>query len=428
MFFYDISYILMYVAASVVMLFVLRGFFRGEVNGFYFLIPVFVIMYILPSVLDAVGQGVVGFYHSRYASEALSDDVTAILYNFYVTAVLVMFYVGARSGGANKHQLSAAQVVKFLDFIRRWRLFVWAFVLAPGVLVIMSGDIGFYNEYADRDRSSASFLQLLAAKVAVISMPLIALFVSENLYRFKRRGSFFYLLVVVFLMVFASLNCYIHGKRSVVAIFVFCLLLSFFVTKVISRKALASVIIISILCFGFFLFSYGKNIETGSGFVQAVQGLRIDFSRDYGLKFTMYHELLNENHVLPYRGASYFFLVTSFIPRSVWIDKPYPYAVYFTNSFFGNFGGDYLYGWGLTTSFVAEAVSNLGWLGLVFFPIFYIFCLKRIDKQKNMSARILGYMIMVLLLAIQPVAAFPLILAFLMMVLFKKKIVFKGGR
>lgn len=312
-----------------------------------------------------------------------------------------------------------------LDLIRRWRGAAWFLVLLPLIIIVISGDIGFYKEYAGRDRMSASGMQLFAARVTVVAMPIIALCLVESFYRYKSGKNVVHILSIVILLLFAGINAYIHGKRSIVAIFLFFLVISFFSTKVISRKSLATIVISSLIFFGVFLFSYGKNIDSGDGFLQALQGLRIDFSRDYSLKFVIYNELIDDRQVLPYKGASYLFFLASFIPRFFWEDKPYPYAVYFTNSFFGDFGGEQLYGWGLTTSFVSEAVSNLGWFGLIFFPAFYIFALKKIDRLTTVGAKIVGYMVMILLLAVQPIAILPVIVVFLMLILFKKKIVLK---
>lgn len=426
---YDLSFVLMYVTAVSVLMCLARGFFRGAVNGFYFLIPVFVLTYIFPSLVDFLtGSGFQGASYSSYAYQALTDHHTTMIYNVYVSAILIVFYMASRFRRAEGQAFSSEQVVALMSFVRRWRIVIWFFALFPVMLVLASGDIGWYSEYAGRDRVNASDLQVFATKAVVVSMPLIAFYIAENMHRFKNGRNVVCLFSIVFLVLIAIVNSYIHGKRSVVAIFIFFLALSFFVTKVISRRSLAAAIVGLTVFFVFFLFAYGKNIDAGDGVLGIMQGMRVDFSRDYSLKFVIYNELLNDNKVLPFKGASYLFLLTFFVPRFIWLDKPYPYAVYFTNSFFGNFGGDYLYGWGLTTSFVTEAVSNLGWAGLLLFPVFYIYSLKKIDRLNRLGVKIVGYIVMILLLVIQPIAIFPLISIFFILIFLRKKIVIRGSR
>lgn len=422
MFLYDFSFFIMYITAICVVVFLIKGFLQGKSNGYYFVIPVFILFYVVPSIIDFIsGERFLAAGYSSYAYQALSDDPTVAFYNFYIALVLIVFLVASRSAKHGGNVFLDFQVVNLLKTVEKWRGLIFFMIFIPIILVFASGDIGYYKEYSDRDGTIASPLQIYAAKFAIISVPLIVFSINQNIYSLKKTGNALCLILVCVLFSVAIVNFYIHGKRSIVAIFVFFLILSFFITKIINRKTLAVVIFLTLTVFGLFIFLYGKNVDTSEGIAQALQGMRIDFSRDYNLKFVIYNELFNENKVLPYPGASYLFLLTFLIPRFVWVDKPYPYAVYFTNSFFGEFGGENLYGWGLTTSFVTEAISNFGWIGLVFFPLFYIYSLKKIDRLNGLGIKVVGYMIMVLLLIIQPIAISPLIFIFFALLFFRRK-------
>lgn len=66
---------------------------------------------------------------------------------------------------------------------------------------------------------------------------------------------------------------------------------------------------------------------------EVYKNVRVDFSRDDRVKMTIYSELYPDRmKILDYRGQSIVFDLTMFIPRSIWEEKPWPYAVYFTSA------------------------------------------------------------------------------------------------
>ncbi|MCG7538909.1 hypothetical protein [Pseudoalteromonas sp. OF7H-1] len=426
---YELSFFVMYSVTLLLLLFIVRSFFRGGINGYYFVIPVFIFFYILPSLVDFLtGDVFLGPAYSPAAYEALSDETTTLIYNLYVTITLVLFYFFSQVSRVNSYSDYEIKIKSAFDNLKKYQLFVWVIIFLPFIFAVLSADFSFYLEYTKRIRASANFFQELAAKFSIVSIVLIAILLPERVYRFKKNKNLVYVIVIAILVFFAVLNSYIHGKRSVVALFLFLTIAAFFITKSVTRKTLVKLTLFSSIIFYVFLIMYGKNTQGALGLLELAKELRIDFSRDYSLKFVIYHELLNNESVLPYAGASYLFLLTFFIPREVWDEKPYPYAVYLTNSFFGDFGGSYMYGWGLTTSFVAEAVSNLGFFGLLLFPIFYIYFLIKADKLKVLGLKVLAYLIATLLLLVHPVAIITLILLFLLFLFLSKfRIVINKG-
>ncbi|MGP5415876.1 hypothetical protein ACTXMT_03340 [Psychrobacter faecalis] len=396
---------------------------KGESNGYFFVIPVFLLFYILPVIMDkAVGLQFMGPSYSLTSYAAMYDSFTSNFYNIYILFVLLFFYWQSRSKKIRKISIENEKysIVRILAYIKRWRFLFWVVILIPIILILISGDLSLYSTYADRARTTASPLQSTATKMVVISTPLIAFLFIHYIYRINKLKDYLSLLPFFLLILLSGINIYIHGKRSIVATLLLLIVVSIFYTKVINRKRLLVALFLIIGLFYFFLGFYGKNINEANTLLEVYEGLRIDFSRDYSLKFVIFHELLNDEKILPYKGASYIFLLLFFIPRSLWLAKPHPYAVYFTNSIFGNFGGADLYGWGLTTSFVSEAVSNLGYLGLLFFPLFYSFFMLRIERIASFGTRMLGLLIMVLLLILHPIAVMVLILLFLLLITYQK--------
>lgn len=421
MFLYDISFFILGFLSLITILGLINNLYRKRVNAYFFVLPVFLSFYVFPIFIDKIiGLNYLGPNYSTTIYYALNDNLTSLIYNFYISVVLLVFYYFSRSKVFLNYSITEKEVIKIFNFIKKWRFFIYLIIVSPLFLVLVAGDYSFYSTYADRDRMLANNFQASASKMSVISLPLIVLLINEKIFFFKKNKNIIYILSLFLLFLILSLNIYVHGKRSVVAAFIFLFIVSLLITKVLKKRFIVLLGFISFLIFSVFLLLYGKNIEGVQGFLGIYEGLRVDFSRDYSLKFVIYHELINDNSVVPYAGASYLFLLTFFIPRELWDDKPLPYAVYFTNSIFGDFGGTHFYGWGLTTSFVSEAVSNIGFMGLIFFPIFYIFSIKKIENKKNIILKMLGYLIMVLLLVLEPIAIMFLIAAYFLLDFFTK--------
>lgn len=421
MFLYDISFFILGFLSLMTILGLINNLYRKRINAYFFIIPVFLLFYVSPVFIDKiVGLDFFGPSYSTTLYYALNDKLTSLIYNFYISIVLLIFFYFSRSKVFLNYSITEKDVIKIFNFIKKWRFFLYLIIVSPLFLVLVAGDYSFYSTYVDRDRILSNNFQTYASKMSVISLPLMILLINEKIFFFKKNKNLIYLFSLFFLFLILSLNVYIHGKRSIVAAFIFLFIVSLLITKVLKKRYIIFLGFISLLIFSLFMFLYGKNIEEAKGLLGIYEGLRLDFSRDYSLKFVIYHELLNNNFVVPYAGASYLFLLTFFIPRELWADKPLPYAVYFMNSIFGDFGGTYFYGWGLTTSFVSEAVSNIGFLGLIFFPVFYVFSIRKIEKKKNITLKMLGYLIMVLLLVLEPMAVMFLIIAYFLLGFFTK--------
>lgn len=427
----ELSFLLLTFSSIFTILMLFFRTLKGESNGYFFVIPVFILFYVVPVIIDnLVGLHFLGPAYSFTIYAAMEDNYTGVFYNIYITCVLLFFYwqSGRKTIKKASRENENISFIQFQAFIKRRRLLLWIVIFLPLFFAVLSGDVSFYSTYSERARHMSSPLQNAATKAVIISMPVIVLLLTYYVYRTAKLSKHSNLIPIFILVTLSLVNIYIHGKRSIVAILILLLIVSFFYTKVIGRKALFAFLFFIIALFVSFLIFYGKNITDADGLIQIYQGLRIDFSRDYSLKFVIFHELLNDNKVLPYMGASYLFLLLFFIPRAVWLAKPYPYAVYFTNSAFGDFGEANLYGWGLTTSFVTEAISNLGYLGLLAFPLFYSFFMFKIEKIKPFGTRMLGLLIMISLLVIHPIAIMIMVLLLFLLLLnqkFKFKILAK---
>jgi len=136
--------------------------------------------------------------------------------------------------------------------------------------------------------------------------------------------------------------------------------------------------------------------------------IRLDYGRDHMMRLTLFAELHSESPpVLEHRGQSLLFDLTMLIPREIWPEKPWPYAVYATAAAF-RVPVRYL-GWGVTTSWLEEAVANFGWPGLLLGPLLIGSICRIGDSQPDTIVCLLTILVSSMLLAVQVGAFAPLI-------------------
>lgn len=422
----EVSYFILYTASIFSICLLIRGFYKGKTNAYFFIIPIFMIFYILPDLVDfLIGYKFTGVRYGYNLYDSLTSIKTAIFYNLYITFVLLFFtYLQSRSTRKIINPLQDSTQLVLL-YYRKYKYIYWLILFSPILLVIITGSFGYYSSYLTRNRANSPELHLYITSLIVIGHFLAATLITRYIILMRLKQSIQYLIPLILVLFIVFLNSYIHGKRSIVVLFLMMQLVTLFITKAISRKNIAYVVMLMTLFFIFFLNIYEKNIS--DTLIETIKTTRIDFSRDFTLKFVIHNELMNDNSVLPFKGASYLFLLLFFIPRSIYPEKPYPYSVYLTNSILGKFGDDNLYGWGFTSSFAAESISNFGWLGLMFFPLFYYLVISYTQKYNSIILHLIMYLVMVLLLLIHPVAIMPLLIP-LVFLLIKgdKKFVFKN--
>jgi hypothetical protein len=139
--------------------------------------------------------------------------------------------------------------------------------------------------------------------------------------------------------------------------------------------------------------------------------VRVDYGRDNNLKAAIFCELADAGDVqiLDFRGQSMLFYLTMYVPRRLWPEKPWPYAVYMTAYSLHTRPVDL--GWGLTTSFLDEAVANFGWAGLVIGPLTFTLLLRICDLSPDPLVKVIGVLVACLLMTVQFVAFAPLAIA-----------------
>ncbi|WP_115621529.1 O-antigen polysaccharide polymerase Wzy [Chryseobacterium indoltheticum] len=385
---------------------------KGKISGYLFVILVFIVFYVVPTLIDA-------FFDVQFADvypeiqKALDNDNINLFYNIYISLILFFLTKYAKKESIGNNGLTFLRTTgdNLYKIYNKYKILSWALFLFPICVIVITGDFNYYSTYLDRYKViNVPESHIIINKLALIGVIIGAFILTSLFYQKSKKNKFsIHLQLLVFLLLIFYF--WIHGKRSIVITFLSTFLALMMMTRAIPIKRLMNIALVLIFGFIGFMGLYGKGTEGSLDVVY--KKLRIDFGRDYGVKFVMYNDLVLERHVVPSKFSSFIFTTTFFIPRDIWQDKPHPYAVYFTNSAFGNFGDNHFYGWGLTTSIISESISNIGFLGLFIGPYIIFLILKKERISTNPPFKLLSILVAILLLLLQIIAFMPIFLLYL---------------
>ncbi|MBN1587261.1 MAG: hypothetical protein JW937_07515 [Candidatus Omnitrophica bacterium] len=384
---------------------------KGRRHSVYFVLPVFFMFCGLPLFLDEI-FGRPGYLNKPGFALASADETTGIIYCLYMALVpvillcfgkpkLKMSGATTNSGYAPRGNRSAKQ-----KKTRTW-IICWMVLLSPIVLVCLSPLPAEYLTFSDTLRFSDSYDEFhtyvtLASNLAALAGAyLIAVSTPRVPGRWPRLGT------LAAVTVFMLLAVWIHGKRNIVVIMAVLALMALHHRGLLKGVRAAVLIVASlIVVFGY---SFFFQVHTERVSTTWYENVRMDFGRDDAIKMTLFAELNPEvMRILEYRGQSLVFLVVSYVPRKLWPEKPLPYAQYFTSALF--LSSPRMWGWGMTTSWLEEAIANFSWLGMLLGPLCIALVCRAGDASGSVLGRILTPLVACLLMLVHAIAFFPLLL------------------
>jgi len=230
-------------------------------------------------------------------------------------------------------------------------------------------------------------------------------------------------MMLVPLLPFLVLACWVNGKRHIVAYVLVLLLFALWQKRVFSGLGLVLAglgTVVGILAFSLFYQSYIRGISL-VGSESAYENMRVDFGRDGALKMAIFAELEpSRARILEYRCQSIVFYLTFYLPRSAYPDKPWPYAVYLTSSALGLKAPRYL-GWVVTTGWFDESIANFGWLGLLLGPSLFTLIARIGDGCQSELTRTLTIVVGSVLQVVHPWASSPIIALWILAVIMSRR-------
>lgn len=129
--------------------------------------------------------------------------------------------------------------------------------------------------------------------------------------------------------------------------------------------------------------------------------LNVDFSRQYTLVYQFYCSMNGRNiSINDFDGITY--LLTFFVPRTLWPDKPYPFVNYLTLSLVGQDNVEFTNaGWATTCSIFSDLYDSLSFLGIALGIWLIMKLIKQINDSTSVPFRVLLIYITVKLLTVQ---------------------------
>lgn len=364
--------------------------FKVGIKPFTVLQVLFFFVFILPLLLDMI-FGVPEYTSFPGFYEAGKSKLTSYIYNLFI---LFVSYFNWFARGSKTIEIN------FKDIGIKFDIFLLVLMFLPIFLFLFAPDQSYYKIYGGNPARNYSldasiyhgFINFSSFISVIFGAYLISKYISKNI------------LFGIFIFAIILIDFWLNGKRTIVLLFSFFLGLFFW----LKYKNFKSIFLIFTLFLSFLIFSnwYQSNVRDLGDQVSVkenYENIRVDFFRDQRVKMAIYSELYpHQMKILSYPGQSFVFVSTFYIPRSIWLDKPYPYAQYFTSALF--FSDAKLWGWGMTTSIYDEFIANFGFLGVVFLQILLFFYFKSVNNISSNYFKIFALFLVMLLFMVQIIA------------------------
>lgn len=295
-------------------------------------------------------------------SHALESSVIHWKHNVVLIVGIILLSLTSINGPASKAKNTFAPMadINWLGF----QFFIWIawfLILTPLLAVLLlapnkaayliygqTSARGFYSYYSILIQHLVSYLVMIA----------LAGYFLIRAYHYYSSGRLWSIQSIAATF-FMAINVYLHGKRTMILLFV--LAVGFFQLVEKRRRLFLIIGIPAAVLFFFFYVAVAKPYDIDiKGFVRG------DLSRDYTLHFTIAHSHATYNDIMPMRGNSFIWILTSHIPRKYLSSKGWPAPTYFTCAVFGRSIADRLE-WGFGVGFFEEFLLNFGYLGLLLF-------------------------------------------------------------
>lgn len=353
-----------------------------RISTLSFMYIIFYIFYILPLILSYNSSDI--FYKMYLYNESFYND-SSMLISSIINIIIVSFFIYIYR---TKKIILNFNLEKYSKNFTIISLSIFVFLgFSLILLMVKAPDPSIYLVYAQVIYDYDPVLREYHSIVAIFCRLMIFFSALYFLFINKTKYSFIWYFGIAFIV------CWIAGKRSFVAYSLLIFLVSLFLNSNVKPSKMLVILIFSFLGFSVFSMSYQNNIRgfEDSSNIEKKENFYLDYSRLQNERYVIY-SLLRDQDVVPYVGASMLYNITFFVPRSIWSDKPYPYAVYYTNNFF-NVELDNRLNWGLTTGLLDEFIANFYWFGVIFYLVLIRVFVNFNDKYLNRFSGLVGIMV-----------------------------------
>ena len=389
-----------------------------------FIVYIFCSVPITLNYLTGMPQYTVVYWYKAFIEPMNNVDVSAI-YDIYITfAIFALYMYGTKM---NRRLVSRATELNTALKNENEKPWIYVFGIAsPALYVLLSGNASKFLIYSSLSlRGVSGQDNLILNSLILVSLFCTCIMLFSGRITAKKMCV---LALITFIL------AWLQGKRFIIAVMgVFYL---FFLTKSeLGEKGrkrvfwILPIMGIMLIAFSAFYLAVIKPLSNMT-FDSVYDMLRVDFGRDDVIKYVIYEEFFEKNHILDYPGQSFFSTLFIFIPRIIWPNKPYSHYQYLTSSIL-NLPISKLPA-GTTPCWYEMTLCNFGYLGyLVGIFGLIIFCYFADTMKQNKSKSLVFIFILVLLT--QNTDVYVVYILFIFMYYLEQhikhpKIVFRVGR
>lgn len=399
-----------------------------NVNVFWVAFYTFFVFFIMPNMILVLSEPLEIY---SYGYTFIEDDLLVdIIYNIFICITFCTLYQLAkknykltkRTRILTKQEYAKLLNIKLPPMVN---VLIVLVSLLPLIVVILAPEPKLYFKYfaafqmvglAISEEALKWHVNIISnvLQVSVIAVILLWIQVPNDKSFINQCIKKIYLIIISCCILFFS------SKRTL-GILLFLILLMIEVLRNKKTPWIKIVLVVS-ACLGYFCvyqIIVGKTVGGGSSNIFTMY--IIYFSRILDFKLATFALIYPEKiQILDYPLQSFIFDVTFYIPRSIWIGKPYPYGVYYTAAWQNT--TPLLNSFRYTVSWFGEALSNLNFWGIPIGIFFYVEGLKLIGKFRNPIVQLYGMLTAVYFMVTHVQSNFVnIIILFVLYVFFEKK-------
>ena len=382
---------------------------------------VFFIFYVLPIFLEEFVERPDYSLFFKKLDVITSDFTTTLIYNVLMIFFQIVLFRSFRKRKNMNIEVTKVHLNTFFTFL------LYLIIFLPVILTLLFDEreaFLIYGGISSRGIEDQDFYMNIvnSTNLSVLGIGFVSI---NNNYSIKKILS--YLPILLF-------NIWVNGKRNaiVLILLVVCYILINNKTLLIQAKVLFILVLTTVfLFFSQYYMDNIKGFENEQTSDEKYATFRIDYGRDHDLKMAIFHEVSDQYPpILEYRGQSMLFILTIFVPRSIWPEKPLTYTAYFTSALlevppdFQNFG--------MTSGIFDEFIANFTLLGFFISVWILIKLIRKSEKINNTFFYLVTLLTIALLLSNDIKSYIPIFVIWFLLNRYllkvNKKIAFKDSR
>lgn len=316
------------------------------------------------------------------ADDAMRDMQSNMIYLAFVW--VFSFFIQYSATKDRKIVSDKLEVQVFVTNICTWMVVIcFAITLALSGLQVILGGYGY--AYLNQE--------VISVNEGIIGCGIISFLIVLGSHRYVSKFR------IAFLSIFVFGFFWIVGKRYIIAETLVMTISILGMTRGISGKGMVKGLFLggAFIVIGGFLYGvfFKKNVDSFLDY------LNVDFSRQYTLVYQFYCDKIGRQiSINQYDGIVY--LLTFFVPRIFWFDKPYPFVNYLTLSLVGQDEVAFENaGWATTCSIFSDLYDSFSYLGLGLGIWLLVTLFHKVNRENRCHYKVLLLYLIIRLLTVQ---------------------------